>query len=65
MATMEIERKNSHTNEKDKRARVNGLKSLTRQSFDMLLERYQDDYELFNLPLPNFNQTMQEIEQQL
>ena len=57
-----VEQKNSHSgNDKDKEMRLAGLKSLTRQGFEMLVERYRDDYELFDMPIPTYEQIQQQL----
>ena len=39
--------------------RNEAIKSLTREAFDLFLERYSDDYELFNMKKPTFEEIKQ------
>ena len=49
---------NQHSSEKDQ-VRNEAIKSLTREAFDLFLERYSDDYELFNMKKPTFEEIKQ------
>ena len=39
--------------------RNEAIKSLTREAFDLFLDRYSDDYELFNMKKPTFEEIKQ------
>ena len=44
---------------KNDKVRNEAIKSLTREAFDLFLERYSDDYELFNMNKPTFEEIKQ------